>query len=115
MHDKYLSPALVTHLGREFDLTDQLSYTRASLEEALAVIINNWLQHDFEKLVFVLYRVDISEVKLKQILRENAGTDAGWLIARMIIERETEKIKTRETFEKNRKEGSAAADEEEKW
>jgi hypothetical protein len=64
--------------------------------DKLAVFINDLINNDFPKLVNILYRVDVDEKKLKQLLKENPGTDAGRIIAEMIIERQIRKIRSRE-------------------
>jgi hypothetical protein len=53
----------------------------------LIAYINDCIQHDFNKLVQLLYRIDVSEVKLKSILQLNPNEDAAKLIAAVIIER----------------------------
>ena len=53
----------------------------------LIAYINDCIQHDFNKLVQLLYRIDVSEEKLKYILQLNPNEDAAKLIAAVIIER----------------------------
>ncbi len=53
----------------------------------LIAYINDCIQHDFNKLVQLLYRIDVSEEKLKYILQLNPNEDAAKLIAAFIIER----------------------------
>lgn len=67
----------------------------------LAARINDLLNADFERLVSLLYRLDINEHKLRSILKENEGTDAGLLIAGLMIEREHEKQRSREAYRRN--------------
>jgi hypothetical protein len=84
-----------------------------SLDEGrrkLVEAVNHLLVHDFNKLVWVLYRVDVSEPKLKRLLQENAGTDAAELITDLLIERQQEKARSRERFK-----GNADIPEEDKW
>lgn len=78
--------------------------------EKLAVFINDLINHDFQKLVNILYRVDVNEKKLKQLLKENPGSDAGRIIAELIIERQIQKIKSRR---ENKKQNDIS--DEEKW
>lgn len=77
--------------------------------ESLAAYIDQLINHDFSKLVQLLYRMDISEKKLKQTLA-TSQTDAGVLIAKMMIERELQKIKSRKEFKKR-----SDIPEDEKW
>lgn len=58
-------------------------------------IVSELIMHDFSKLVNILYRVDVSERLLKQLLKANTDKDAASIIARLIVERQKEKIKTR--------------------
>jgi hypothetical protein len=60
--------------------------------------INELIKNDFSRLVQILYRIDVSEAKLKNILSENPNEDAGKLIAQVIIERLAATKKARESF-----------------
>jgi len=53
----------------------------------LIAYINDCIQNDFNKLVQLLYRIDVSEAKLKTILQLNPNEDAAKLIATVIVER----------------------------
>lgn len=77
----------------------------------LEAYINNLILHHFDELIYVLYRVDVSEHKLKSLLKENQSTDAGKMIATLIIERQIQKIKSRQ---ENRRDNHIV-DDEEKW
>jgi len=79
-------------------------------KEKLAAYINQLINHDFEKLVHILYRLDVSEQKLKSTLA-SSSSDAGLLIAQMIIDRQLQKIKTRERY----RQLDSNIDDEEKW
>ena len=69
-------------------------------KQILAEKINELITNDFQKLVSILYRMDVSETKLKQLLSDNPGTDAGLIIADLMIERQKEKIRSRQEFSK---------------
>ena len=69
--------------------------SEAEMKKALSAYINELIKKDFERLVQLLYRIDVSEAKLKNLLKEKKDTDAGELIADMIIERQKQKIKSR--------------------
>ena len=60
--------------------------------------INELIKNDFSRLVQILYRIDVSEAKLKNILSENPNEDAGKLIAQVIIERLAATKKAMESF-----------------
>jgi hypothetical protein len=74
---------------------------REKLRDQLVEYINHLLQHDFNGLVQVLYRVDVSEQKLKQLLQKNPETDAAVIISDLLIERQEEKIKMKNSFKAN--------------
>ena len=77
----------------DFDLST--CQNQEELLHKLAAAINDLILNDFSKLVRILYRLDINELRLKKILQDNSGADAGNLIAGMMIEREIMKLKTR--------------------
>lgn len=77
----------------------------------LTIFINDLINNDFSQLVSLLYRIDVPEKKLRQVLDATNGKDAASVIATMIIERQLEKIRSREKFKSNDSEMS----EEEKW
>jgi len=58
-------------------------------KEKLIAYLNEFINHDFSKVVQLLYRIDVSEAKLKKVLHENPNEDAAHLIADLIIERIT--------------------------
>lgn len=64
----------------------------------LAAHINQLIQSDFARLVAILYRIDISETTLRTGLQEQGDTDAGLLIARLILERQLQKQQLRAQF-----------------
>ena len=80
----------------EMELPDDISF--AEIKDKLSYHINELIQHDFQKLVTILYRIDVSEAKLKYLLKENSGEDAGKIIAELIIERQLQKIKSRQEY-----------------
>ncbi len=71
------------------------SLSAEDAETFLAEKLNEMAKNDFNGLVNLLYRVDIDEDRLKQSLKKNTGEDAGRIMARMIIERQWQKIQTR--------------------
>ena len=78
---------------------------------ALSKRINDLILNDFEKLILLLYRLDVNEAKVIQLLKDYPHSDAGSMIATLIIERQLQKIKTRKTF----RQGDFNIDEDEKW
>ncbi|MER3464529.1 MAG: hypothetical protein C4329_09120 [Chitinophagaceae bacterium] len=71
---------------------------QAQLHTQLTEAINWLIIHDFNSLVQLLYGIDVSEQKLKQLLQNNKDTDAAVIIAKLIMQRQLEKQKLREQF-----------------
>jgi hypothetical protein len=88
-------------LQQEFSLEYSQGQSLEALQEALAMHINHLIHHDFQQLLVSLYRIDIDESRLKSLLAENPELNAGSLIAALIVERQLQKIKTRQQFKKN--------------
>lgn len=78
--------------------------------DRLANHINFLIDKDFNKLIAILYRLDVNEIKLKQLILENREKNAGKTIAVLIIERQIEKIKSRKQFRSD-----ADIADEDKW
>lgn len=109
---------LVKLLNNELsiEIAETLSYSE--LHSKLSTYINALIKNDFDKLIGYLYRIDVNEEKLKSLLQQNPGEDAGNIIATLIIERQQQKIKLRKQFirrETDLSAGQADFDEEEKW
>ena len=79
----------------------------------LIAFINDCIQHDFNKLVQLLYRIDVSEEKLKYILQLNPNEDAAKLIAAVIIERLAATKAARASFSTGNKIDQPASDKNE--
>ena len=71
---------------------------REKLRTELAAYINELITHQFDQLLQLLYRVDVSEQKLKNVLRENSDEDAGLLLADLLLKRQEEKLAARRSF-----------------
>jgi hypothetical protein len=73
--------------------------------------VNDLVQNDFQKLVQLLYQVDVSEPKLKNALSTRPTADAAEIIARLLVERQLQKIKSRREMTQR----DDAISEEERW
>ena len=102
---------LLAVLARELDIPVSPGNTDTVNREQVARTINDLIQHDFQRLVTLLYRVDVSEQKLKRILKDNPGIDAGLLITDLLVERQAEKLRSR----KENRQRDKDIDENEKW
>lgn len=97
---------LVQILTKEWELklAENLSYEE--LQQQLAAFINHLMITDFNYLLQLLYRIDVSEEKLKAKLKEFPNTDAATIIAALVIERQLQKLKSRENFKNTNNEGA---------
>jgi len=86
-----LIPAINDSL--EINLPDHISLQE--LKEKLAVHLNHLINHDFEKLIYYLYRIDVNENKMRKMLEQKEGENAAGLITDLIIERQLQKIESR--------------------
>ncbi len=68
--------------------------------EDIVSFLDDLIRNDFNRLLSILYRVDISEEKLKRKLAENkeSAISSAEIIAQLLIEREKEKIITRAKY-----------------
>lgn len=106
-----MDTGIIQYINRQFDLSIQESLEEERLIEILSHKINDLIENDFSRLVQLLYSIDVSEQKLKSLLRENPGTDAGRIIAHLILERQKQKLQSKEIFRQNPEHD----DSEEKW
>jgi hypothetical protein len=105
-----MNKELIQSVNKELalELPDKLSYEE--VKEKLSVYINHLINKDFEKLVALLYRIDVNEKKLQQFLQTQIDENTAELIADLILQRQLEKIKSRQ---QNNSDNPIS--EEEKW
>ncbi len=89
------SRELVNEINTALTLQLPPTLDKEALVAMLAEHINFLITTDFQKLIFVLYRVDVNETKLKALLNQHPGADAGKIIAALLVERQEEKIISR--------------------
>lgn len=106
-------PALYSDLNSSYGLDLPVAASMDELERLLAEKINTMILRDFEGLIQLLYRIDVSEAKVRNLLKENTGVEAGIVIARLILERVWEKIQTRKAYTSPRQQPQPG--DEESW
>lgn len=102
---------LINALTKEWPIQLSQNSNGEALRQELATQINKLILEDFEKLVFLLYRIDVDEAKMRALLANKKDSDAGLLLADLIIERQLQKIKSRHDYSGRDQEISS----EEKW
>ena len=80
------------------------------LRNKLISYINELINHDFNGLVQLLYRIDVNEKRLKELLKQNEIADAAIIIADLIISRQLQKIESKKQFSQRKK-----SDTEDSW
>ncbi|MBV6644372.1 MAG: hypothetical protein KI790_02925 [Cyclobacteriaceae bacterium] len=68
------------------------------LKQRLSLYIREMLNKDFGRLIIIFYRLDIGEVNVRQILEQADPDQIPTLLAGAIIEREKQKVITREKY-----------------
>lgn len=105
-----IEPGLVPAINQSLEISLPETVSAEQLRQQLANHINDLINNDFEKLVYHLYRIDVNENKMRQLLQQQQGENAAGLIADLVIERQLQKIKSRhESKSKN------DIPEDEKW
>lgn len=70
------------------------------LMSQLTPVIAGFLKNNQQKFMQVLYKIDISEAKLKEAMIKNPSEKAENIISRLIIEREMQKVLTWMIYQK---------------
>jgi hypothetical protein len=83
------------------------------LKEWLTENISWLIDNDFERLLTILYRIDVSELRLKRLIEQNEGENAAEVIADLMLERETQKAESRKKYSALR--NDFPIDESETW
>jgi hypothetical protein len=104
---------LIPEINQSLEISLPNSISLEVLREKLALHINHLINTDFEKLIFYLYRIDVNESRMKQLLDQKEGENAAGFIADLIIERQLQKIKSRQQF--RRRDNDINENENEKW
>jgi len=69
--------------------------------EVLAKHLQHLINHNFNDLLSILYRIDVSEVKVKKALAQKPkNTSDGEIIAELLIERQIQKLKFKAQYRK---------------
>ncbi|MCO5247762.1 MAG: hypothetical protein M9887_02270 [Chitinophagales bacterium] len=78
--------------------------TEEELLQWLTTQVEEMVSHDFDGLIQLLYRIDVDERKLKALIAENNAFESNRVIAKMILERQKQKVFWRNKFKSNQNE-----------
>lgn len=84
--------SLIKIISKDFDIEDNLSEERLrqTMIDAFAYLVDN----DFPKLIQILYKADVDQYKLKELLETTEGRSSAEIIADTYITRQLAKIET---------------------
>jgi hypothetical protein len=83
--------------------TDDLQQTQslAELQHKVALAVQHLLQTDLNRLLNILYRIDVDEQQVKQAMLLPSEPEVADRIAQLIIKRELQKAQTRFIYRSN--------------
>lgn len=105
-----LLPETTWQLSADAALQTVPGITYEELQALLAEKLEFLISTDFQQFVLLLYKVDVSEFKIRQILESDLSPEVYKKIAALLIERQQEKIISRKTYSQ-----PPPDDGEEKW
>ena len=83
---------LLQLVAKHFEVPDNI--TEPHLREVLVKTFEYLVEDDFQKLLQVLYRADVDQYKLKDLLENTEGKTTAEIIADAYIERQKAKVAT---------------------
>jgi len=84
--------SLAKIISKDFDMPENLN--ESQLREILIKAFTYLVEDDFSKLLQILYRADVDQYKLKELLENTADKSSAEIIADAYIERQKAKIET---------------------
>lgn len=88
----------IIQLNFELDEQEPEKVSMENVREKLIEKIEHLLVHDYEKLLWILYRVDVPEKKAIAAMADASEGKPSHALADLIIERQIQKAKTRIQF-----------------
>lgn len=97
------------------DENEALATSRDMLLQMLSNKVTSLIEHDFNALLSLLYRLDVDEKKINFALNEQVDRNAGDIIAEIILAREEKKLEWRKKIKENNPFSNTFDDENERW
>tara|TARA_B110000467_G_C18300498_1_gene471028 strand:- start:984 stop:1307 length:324 start_codon:yes stop_codon:yes gene_type:complete len=98
--------SIVNQLNKSLEIREDL-LEKVNNEEELLYLLTQYIQElinkDFDHLLWLLYRIDVGEKKVKEAINNSAPAEAAQIIAKNIILREKEKVATRKIYRSENK------------
>jgi uncharacterized membrane protein YheB (UPF0754 family) len=83
---------------------DYETMSHEELKRRLTVFISDLLESNFEKLCNMVYRHDVSETRFNEALQSGSMMEQAENISDLVIERELEKVKSRQLYRQQKEE-----------
>ncbi|MGF1926070.1 MAG: hypothetical protein ACQUHE_17985 [Bacteroidia bacterium] len=83
---------LVKIVSKDFELPDHIS--ESQLREVLIKTFEYLVDDDFPKLLQILYKADVDQYKLKELLENTEGKSSAEIIADAYLDRQQAKVET---------------------
>jgi len=83
-------------------LTDSDISTLKEFKLFLTEKLSDLMAKNFDEMLKILYQIDINEIKVRDVIHSNNNYKAS-LLADLIIERQLQKVKTREKYKRKNK------------
>lgn len=110
MPDEPIAARALQLLSRHFELPERVAdelaspksnsqqEARSQLVSALTPVVGNMLDQSFEQLIHTLYRIDLPEPIVVELLEKSPPARLATLLAEAIVDRQLEKVKWREKY-----------------
>lgn len=95
-----MSNSLNKLISKHFDVDETLS--ELQLRSTLIKTFEYLIEDDFSKLLQILYRADVDQYQLKEMLEHTEGRSSAEVIADAYIDRQKAKVATWEKYSGNR-------------
>lgn len=93
--------SIVNQINKSLEIREDLLEkvkNENELLDLLTIYIQELINKDFEHLLWLLYRIDVGEKKVKAAIEKSAPDEAAKIIAEHILVREKEKVATRKKY-----------------
>lgn len=105
MEDEKLYPEVLEKVSRDFstsrtkiELIEDYTKDIEALKNHLSQKVAEMMEKDFDRFLNNMYRIDVSEVKVRKILNESPFGTIPEKLAELIIERQMQRIKTQRLY-----------------
>lgn len=93
--------SLYNHFVRDLSADNTAELSEEALLELITRRVTEMMEHDIDLLMSYLYRLDISEAKINAALELNAVLPANEGLAKLILERQKERVQTKNKYKQD--------------